>query len=67
MNSTPVLNGNKMVTIEHVFVEGAGCFFATREIAHREGVGPNASGIWEKTITALGRTWFKAGQLNVWD
>jgi len=67
MNSTPVLNGNSMVKIEHVFVKDAGCFFATREIALREGVGPNAGGVWEKTITAFGRTWFQAGQLNVWD
>lgn len=63
----PMLNGNPMVEAEHVFIKGDGCYYPTKEIAYRIGVGPNASGVWGKTITAFGKTWFQAGQDNVWD
>lgn len=60
------LNGNKFVKVSHVFVEGRGCFFQTRDIAIDQGTSANGVGLWVETIEFDGQTWFRAGNENVW-
>lgn len=61
------LNGNTFVKTLHVFVPGTGCFFPTREIAINYGTSPNGVGLWVETIEFDGKTWFRAGNVNVWN
>ena len=61
------INGNSLVKTLHLFIEGQGTFFPTREIAIDHGTSPNGTGLWVETVTFDGKTWFKAGNTNVWN
>lgn len=63
----PILNGNKFVSGQHVFVAGTGCYFPTLEIAIKEGTSPNGVGLWSEELVFDGKTFFRAGNLNVWN
>lgn len=65
--ATPELNGNPHVNVPHVFVPGKGCYFETREMAIHQGVSRNGVGLWVDELEFAGKTYFKAGNTNVWD
>lgn len=62
-----ILNGNKFVKTEHVFVVGDGCYFATEQEAINQGTSSNGVGLWTKTLEFDGKTWFQAGNTNCFD
>ena len=61
MNETPILNGNRFVKTEHVFIYGKGCYFPTLEIDQKEGRNPNNAGYRQESIEFNGKTWFLRG------
>ena len=61
------INGNKFVKVPHLFVAGKGTFFPTQQIAIDHGTSPNGYGLCVETIEFDGKTWFQAGNTNVWN
>lgn len=62
-----ILNGNKFVKEQHLFVPGQGTFYPAKEIAVKKGTSPNGVGYWEKEYCFDGYTYFQAGNTNQWD
>ena len=61
-------NANKFVKSEHVFIEGNGSFFFSKEAAKRDaGVNTNFVGEHFVTIEHEGLTLYKIGYTNVWN
>ncbi len=66
MNAETMLNGNKFAKELHVFVNGKGTYYPTKEIALKNGLHPNFVGLWIDTIEFDGNTWYQAGNTNVY-
>lgn len=63
----PILNGNKFVKTRHIFIQNVGCYFPTMQEAVKEGTSPNGVGLWSEELIHGGETFFRAGNLNVWN
>ena len=65
--SKVIVNGNPRIKADHIFVKGQGPFYPTLEIAIEEGHIRGGVGHWEKTFDYEGKTYFQAGNTNMWD
>jgi hypothetical protein len=64
VTANAVLNGNRFVKQEHVFLPGRGCFYPSLEIAKVQGTSLNGTGFWKEEISFQSRLWYRAGNTN---